>query len=141
VIGHELLKTGLQVSFRVVEEEVLAALDEAEFGMRLLLKFVAPEGEDDQDEDRVAEETVEWGAFGFIFTLGAFSFEKAKPRNKSSVLTPDQPVNALEARAFDNTVVSRCVLDQPVASVTTQDIAGGRSSHSEGLLHALGHHE
>lgn len=70
MIGHELLKTGLQVSFRVVEEEVLAALDEAEFGMRLLLKFVALEGEDDQDEDDVAEDTVEWGAFGFIFTLG-----------------------------------------------------------------------
>jgi hypothetical protein len=59
--GHELLKTGLQVSFRVVAEEVLAALDQAEFGMRLLLKFVALEGEDDQDEDYVAEDTVEWG--------------------------------------------------------------------------------
>jgi len=85
MIGHELLKTGLQASFRVVEEEVLAALDEAEFGMRLLLKFVALEGEDDRDEDEVAEDTVEWGAFGFIFTLGVLSFEEAKPRNQSSI--------------------------------------------------------
>jgi hypothetical protein len=85
MIGHELLKTGLQVSFRVVEEEVLAALDEAEFSMRLLLKFVALDCEDDQDEDDVAEDTVEWGAFGFIFTLGVLSFDEAKPRNQSSI--------------------------------------------------------
>ena len=38
---HELLKTGLAVGFRIVGEEVLTALDEAEFGMRLELKFVA----------------------------------------------------------------------------------------------------
>jgi hypothetical protein len=85
VIGHELLATGLQVSFRVVEEEVLTALDEAEFGMRLLLKFVAQEGEDDQNEDEVAEDTAEWGALGFIFALGVLSFEEAKPRNQSSI--------------------------------------------------------
>jgi hypothetical protein len=30
---------------------VLTAYDEAEFGMRLLLKFIPEEGEDDQDED------------------------------------------------------------------------------------------
>jgi hypothetical protein len=85
MIGYELIKTGLLVSFRIVEEEVLAAPDEAEFGMRLLLKFVAEEGEDDQDEDDVAEETAEWGAFGFIFVLGMLSFDEAKPRNLSSV--------------------------------------------------------
>lgn len=50
----------------------------------LLLKFVVHEDEDDQDEDDVAEETAEWGAFGFLFTLGVLSFDEAKPRNQSS---------------------------------------------------------
>ena len=50
-------------------------------GARFLLKFVAHEGEEDQDEDDVAEETAEWGAFGFLFTLGVLSFGEAKPRN------------------------------------------------------------
>jgi hypothetical protein len=83
VIGYELIKTGSLVSFRIVEEEVLPAPDEAEFGMRLLLKFVAEKGEDDQDEDGVAEDTAEWGAFGFMFVLGVLSFAEAKPRNMS----------------------------------------------------------
>jgi hypothetical protein len=85
VIGYELIKTGSLVSFRIVEEEVLATPDEAEFGMRLLLTFVAEDGEDDQDEDEVAEGTAEWGAFGFMFVLGVLSFAEARPRNASSV--------------------------------------------------------
>jgi hypothetical protein len=85
MIGYELIKTGSLVSFRIVEQEVLAAPDEAEFGMRLLLRFVSGEGEDDQDEDDVAEDTVEWGAFGFMFVLGMLSFAEARPRNMSSV--------------------------------------------------------
>jgi hypothetical protein len=76
LIGHELLKTGLAVGFRIVGEEVLTApTDEAEFGIRLELKFVA--------EDDVAEETAEWGALGFLFALGVLSFADAKPRNLS----------------------------------------------------------
>jgi hypothetical protein len=67
LIGHELLKTGLAVGFRIVGEEVLTApTDKAEFGMRLELKFVTADDEDEQDEDEVAEETAEWGALGFL---------------------------------------------------------------------------
>jgi len=84
LIGANLLNTGTLVSFRIVEEEVLPAHDEAEFGMRLLLKFVPEEGEDDQDQDEVAEDTAEWGAFGFMFALGVLSFAEAKPRNLST---------------------------------------------------------
>jgi hypothetical protein len=84
MVGYELLKTGSLVSFRIIEEEVLKAPDEAEFGMRLLLKFAAEVGDDDQDEDDAAEDTAEWGAFGFMFTLGVLSFDEAKPRNHSS---------------------------------------------------------
>ena len=82
---HELLKTGLAVGFRIVSEEVLTALDEAEFGMRLELKFVAEDDDDEQDEADVAEETAEWGSLGFLFVLGALSFADAKPRNLSVV--------------------------------------------------------
>jgi hypothetical protein len=85
MIGYELIKTGSLVCFRIVEEEVLAAPDEAEFGMRLLLRFVAEAGDDDQNEDDVAEDTAEWGAFGFIFVLGVLSFAEARPRNMSTV--------------------------------------------------------
>ena len=79
---RELLKTGLAVGFRIIGEEVLTAPDEAEFGMRLELKFVA-EDDDEQDEDDVAEETAEWGSLGFLFVLGVLSFADAKPRNLS----------------------------------------------------------
>ena len=67
MIGYELIKTGSLASFRIVEKEVLAAPDEAEFGMRLLLRF----------EDDVAEDTAEWGALGFTFVLGVLSFASA----------------------------------------------------------------
>ena len=57
MIGYELLKTGALVSFRIVEEEVLSAPDEAEFGLRLQLKFVPDDGDEEQDEDDAAEDT------------------------------------------------------------------------------------
>jgi hypothetical protein len=78
----ELFKTGLAVGFRIVGEEVLTAPDEAEFGMRLELKFVS-EDDDEQDEDDAAEEIAEWGSLGFLFVLGVLSFADAKPRNLS----------------------------------------------------------
>ena len=80
---HELFKTGLAVGFRIVSEEVLTAPDEAEFGMRLELKFFAEDDDDEQDEADVAEETAEWGSLGFLFVLGVLSFVDAKPRNLS----------------------------------------------------------
>ena len=46
MIGYELLKTGTLVSFRIVDEEVLSAPDEAEFSLRLQLKFTSDEGEE-----------------------------------------------------------------------------------------------
>jgi len=83
MIGYDLLKTGTLVSFRVLAEEVLnAPADDAEFGLRVQLKFVA-EDEDEGDEDDVAEDTAEWGSFGFMFVLGVLSFAEAKPRNVS----------------------------------------------------------
>ena len=83
VIGYELLKTGTLVSFRVVTEEVLnSSAGDAEVGLRVQLKFVA-EDEEEGDEDDVAENTAEWGSFGFMFVIGVLSFAEAKPRNAS----------------------------------------------------------
>lgn len=83
VIVYELLKTAMLVSFRVVSEEVLTApADDAEFGMRVQLKFTA-EDEEEGDEDDIAENTAEWGSFGFMFALGVLSFADARPRNAS----------------------------------------------------------
>lgn len=84
LIASELLETGTLVAFRILEEIVLPAPDEAEFGLRLQLKFVAEEDEE-RDEDEAAEETAEWGSFGFLFVLGALSFEEAKPREASAL--------------------------------------------------------
>lgn len=82
----ELIRRGLLVSFRIEEEEVLDSPgDEAEFGMRVRLRFVADEGEADLDEEDVAEDTAEWGSFGFLFTLAVLSFAEAKPRGYSEV--------------------------------------------------------
>ena len=63
-------------------EVELTAPDEAEFGMRLELKFVS-EDDDEQDEDDASEEIAEWGSLGFLFVLGVLSFADAKPRNLS----------------------------------------------------------
>ncbi len=83
--AYALLKTGTLVTFRVLEEKVLPTLDEAEFGFRLELKFAAVDEDDDLEEDEVAEATAEWGSFGFLFVLGALSFDEAKPRAASTV--------------------------------------------------------
>jgi len=84
MIGYALLETATLVTFRVLSEEVLDAPgDAAELGLRLQLKFIPHEDDDEEDEDEVAEATAEWGAFGFIFALGVLSFAEAKPRNLS----------------------------------------------------------
>jgi hypothetical protein len=83
MIEYELLKTGTLVPFRIVEEEVLSAPDEAEFGLRLQLKLVPDDEGEERDEDEAAEDTAEWGAFGFMFVVGVLSFAEAIPRNAS----------------------------------------------------------
>lgn len=84
MIGYQLLRTGTLVSFRLISEEVLEAPDDgAEFGLRLQLKFNPHPDDEEADQDEAAEDTAEWGAFGFMFALGVLSFAEAKPRNLS----------------------------------------------------------
>jgi hypothetical protein len=81
--GHRLLEVGVGVPFRVLGHEILPALDEAEFGIRLELKLGA-DGEDGDDAGD-PEDLVEWAAFGFMFVLGLLAFEDARPRELSAL--------------------------------------------------------
>jgi len=80
--GDRLLQVGAGVPCRVIGHEVLPALDEAEFGIRLELKLGA-DGEDGDDADD-PEDLVEWAAFGLMFVLGLLAFEDARPREMST---------------------------------------------------------
>jgi hypothetical protein len=76
--GEELLRTGVIVPVRILEESVTPGLDEGEFGLRLALSF---DDEDNAEEDRA--DVVEWGALGFLFVIGVLSFSDARPRGFS----------------------------------------------------------
>lgn len=76
--AFRLLETGVAVPFRVVKEEMLPAVDESEFGMRVTLQLKDPEGPEEDTPD-----LVEWGAFGFLFVLALLSFADARPRGFS----------------------------------------------------------
>ena len=90
-IEYELVETGLAVGFRIVSEEVLSAPDEAEFGMRLELKFVA-EDDAEQDEDDVAEDTAEWDLSASCFSSEHFHLPM-RNRATSRLLTIAKRIN------------------------------------------------
>jgi hypothetical protein len=80
--ADRLIQIGAGVPFRVLGHEVLPALDEAEFGIRLELKLGADEADGDGADD--PEDLVEWAAFGLMFLLGLLAFEDARPREMSA---------------------------------------------------------
>jgi hypothetical protein len=79
-VGEALLRTGAAVPVTLLQESVMPALDEAEFGLRLELTFV---DEDSPEEDRA--DVAEWGALGFLFVIGVLSFADARPRGVSDM--------------------------------------------------------
>ena len=76
---HSLLETGTFVLFRVVDTHTELTLDKKNVFVRVDLVF---EGDDEEIDPA---EIVEWGAFGFLFTLAAFSFHDARPRGLSEI--------------------------------------------------------
>lgn len=74
----ELLKTGSVVEFKIIENAVNACVDGIEAHSIAKLMLI-----DDDEED--GYQTVEWGAFGFIYILACLSFNDAKPRNLSEI--------------------------------------------------------
>jgi hypothetical protein len=76
----ELLRTGVIVPVRIVEEVVTPDPDGGEFGLRLDLSF-----DDEESDEENRAEVVEWGALGFLFVIGALSFYDARPRGGSEI--------------------------------------------------------
>jgi hypothetical protein len=76
--GEALLRTGVIMPVRIVEESVMPGADEGEFALRLALSF---QDEDSPEEGRA--EVVEWGALRFLFAIGVLSFADARPRGFS----------------------------------------------------------
>jgi len=75
-----LLRTGVIVPVRIVDEAVVSGADEGEFALHLNLSF---DDEDSPEEDRA--EIVEWGALGFLFAIGVLSFADARPQGLSEI--------------------------------------------------------
>ena len=78
--AEALLRTGVLVPVRVVEESVTPGPDDGDFGLRLDISL---DDNETLEEDRA--DVVEWGAFGFLFVIGALSFQDARPRGASQV--------------------------------------------------------
>jgi hypothetical protein len=78
--GEALLRTGVLVPVRIVDEAVLSGSDEGEFALHLSLSF---DDDDSLEEERA--EVVEWGALGFLFASGVLSFADARPRGLSEI--------------------------------------------------------
>jgi hypothetical protein len=73
--GAALLRTGVIVPVRIVEEQVIPGADEGEFALRLALSF-----DDDDSPEEGRADVVEWGALGFMFVVAVLSFGDARPR-------------------------------------------------------------
>lgn len=74
---RNLLETGTLVQFRVVDTHTELSPDKENVFVRADLVF---EGD---DEDTDPADIVEWGAFGFLFTVASLSFHDARPRGAS----------------------------------------------------------
>ena len=75
--GQQLLKTGSLVLFRVTDTQIELSPDKENVYVRADLVFQG------DDEGTDPAEIVEWGAFGFLFTLATLSFHYARPRGFS----------------------------------------------------------
>jgi hypothetical protein len=67
------------VLFRIVDTHTEISPDKENVSVRVELEF---EGD---DVDTEPADIVEWGAFGFLFTLAVLSFHDARPRGISEV--------------------------------------------------------
>jgi len=79
--GYRLLETGTTVPFRIIEQDFTSGPDDADFAARVELRFDS----DEEGEEYEPDDIVEWGAFGFLFTVGVLSFADARPREASII--------------------------------------------------------
>jgi hypothetical protein len=73
---RELIDTGAVVEFKILNSNVAPCIDGEEAHATADLMLL------DEDDDK-GYDTVEWGAFGFIFTLANLAFKDAAPRGGS----------------------------------------------------------
>lgn len=74
----KLLQIGTLVDFEITNKDIQLATDEESVHVRVGLQFSV-------EEDEEPEDIAEWGAFGFIFTIAAQSFNDARPRGYSDI--------------------------------------------------------
>jgi hypothetical protein len=75
--GYRLLEAGTVTHFQIAKTEVHRGTDPAEFSLQIDLNFPADPDTEETDLD--------WGAFGFLFVIGALSFSDARPREASII--------------------------------------------------------
>jgi len=75
---QELLTTGTVVLFKILDTSVQACIDEKEAYSTATVMLL------DEDDDK-GYNTVEWGAFGFIYAIANLSFGDAAPRGNSDI--------------------------------------------------------
>jgi hypothetical protein len=76
--AYKLIENGSLVSFKIIEQNIEIETDGISSYVYVKLQMTDDEGNPSQD-------TVEWGAFGFIFVLAVLSFEDARPRGMSGI--------------------------------------------------------
>jgi len=73
----ELLQKGVLVEFEVASHEIQEGSDPGEFTVVVNLRFPIDEESDETD--------MSWGAFGFLYAVGASSFADARSREASTI--------------------------------------------------------
>lgn len=64
-------------------------MTQSEFAARVELRFDS----DEEGEEYEPDDIVEWGAFGFLFTVGVLSFADARPREASIIEYAEKGTN------------------------------------------------
>ena len=121
--GHRLLETGVVTEFEVVKTEIHEGPDAAEFTVEIELRF---------PPDPETEETdLEWGAFGFLFAIGALSFADARPRELSVL-------EYVESDEFEVGDFVSCLHWEGGALKLSADYVRGRRMKTDVVLRSVG---
>jgi hypothetical protein len=76
--AYALIQTGCLVDFKIINQDIQPTLDGCNLNIKVDLQITDEDGNPD-------ENSVEWGAFGFIFVLAILSFADSRPRGISEI--------------------------------------------------------
>ena len=74
--AYKLIKTGSLVSFDIIKKDIQNTADNENLYITVDLQMTDEDG-------NLSRDSVEWGAFGFIFVIAILSFADARPRGLS----------------------------------------------------------